>query len=202
VPVTRLLAAAFLATSLAACAAPRFEADVVRFHRNDVAQAGTVSLRHADPKVTQSLEFQQYAAILGERLARHGFRPASGGQADFIGEVGYVTSTRAPLRDGSSSPISVGLGVGGIGSHVGVSVGTSFGLGQKKENNGTRIHTLSLRLMTPDGKTVWEGRATTETDREEGGDFASLFPKLADALLSSFPGPSGKTTQYVEPSGR
>lgn len=200
--VTRFFAAAFVATSLAACASPRFEADVVRFHRNDLAPAATVSLRHADPQVTQSLEFQQYAAVIGERLARHGFRPATGGAADLIGEVGYVTSTRAALRDGSSSPVSVGVGVGGIGSNVGVSVGTAFGLGRKSEGNGTRVHTLSLRLMKPDGQTVWEGRATAETDREKGGDFAAMLPKLADALLANFPGPSGQTTRYVEPSGR
>jgi len=202
VSLTRIFAAAFVASSLAACSSPRFEADVVRFHQNDVARAATVSLRHADPQVTRSLEFQQYAAVIGERLARHGFRPAEGGTADLIGEVGYVTSTRAALRDGSSSPVSVGVGVGGVGSHVGVSVGTSFGLGRKSEGSGTRVHTLSLRLMKPDGQTVWEGRATAETSKEKGGDFASLLPGLADALLSDFPGPSGRTTRYVEPSGK
>lgn len=200
--LTRFLSAAFVASSLAACSSPRLEADVVRFHRNDVAAAGTVTLRHADPQVTQSLEFQQYAAVIGERLARHGFRPATGGEADLIGEVGYVTSTRSTLREGSSSPVSVGVGVGGVGSHVGVSVGTSFGLGRKSEGSGIRVHTLSLRLMKPDGQTVWEGRATAETAREKGGDFASLLPGLADALLSDFPGLSGQTTRYVEPSGR
>lgn len=201
--IVRILAAALLASSLNACASNRFEADVVRFHRNDVAEVATVSLRPADPNLAQTLEFQSYAEILGQRLASHGFRPAANGAADLIGEVGYVTATRSALRDGrSSSPVSVGVGVGGVGSNVGVSVGTAFGIGGGKSKGGTRVHTLSLRLMQPDGATVWEGRAVAEVSTDQKDDLPSVFPRLADALLSDFPGPSGTTTRYVEPSGR
>lgn len=200
-PFVRIIAAALLASSLGACASSRFEADVVRFHRNDVAEASTVSLRPADSGLAQTLEFQQYAEILGQRLAARGFRPASGGAADLIGEVSYTTTTRSALRD-NRSPVSVGVGVGGVGSNVGVSLGTAFGIGGNKSNGGTRVHTLALRLMKPGGETVWEGRAVAEASMDQGGSLPSLFPKLADALLSDFPGPSGKTTQYVEPSGR
>lgn len=200
-PFARIIAAALLASSLGACASSRFEADVVRFHRSDVAEASTVSLRPADPNLAQTLEFRQYAEILGQRLAQHGFRPADGGTPGLIGEVSYSTATRAALRD-NRSPVSVGVGVGGVGSHVGVSLGTAFGLGGNKSDGGTRVHTLALRLMKPGGETVWEGRAETEAGMDADGDLPSLFPKLADALLADFPGPSGKTTQYVEPSGR
>ena len=200
--LTRILAAALLATSLGACASSRFEADVVRFHRNDVAESATVSLRPADPSLAQTLEFQQYAEILGQRLSAHGFRPASGGTADLIGEVSYTTTTRSALRDRSSSPVSVGVGVGGVGSNVGLGVSTAFGLGGNKSNGGTRVHTLALRLTKPGGETVWEGRAEAEAGMDQGGDLPTLFPKLADALLSDFPGPSGQTTRFVEPSGR
>ena len=200
-PIARIIAAALLASSLGACASNRFEADVVRFHRNDVAETATVSLRPADPNLAQTLEFQQYAEILGQRLRSHGFRPAAGGTPDLVGEVSYTTTTRAALREGSS-PVSVGVGVGSFGSNVGVSLGTAFGLGGNKGDGGTRVHTLALRLMKPDGPTVWEGRAVAEANMNQKGDLPSVFPKLADALLSNFPGPSGKTTQYVEPSGR
>lgn len=200
-PIARILAAALLASSLGACASNRFEADVVRFHRNEVAEAATVSLRPADPNLAETLEFQQYADILGQRLARHGFHPASGGTPDLIGEVSYTTTARAALRD-NRSPVSVGVGVGGVGSNVGVSVGTAFGLGGNKSNGGTRIHTLSLRLMKPGGPTIWEGRAEAEVGANSRGDLPAVFPRLADALLSDFPGPSGKTTRYVEPTGR
>lgn len=200
-PIARIIAAALLATSLGACASSRFEADVVRFHRSDVAKASTVSLRPADPNLAQTLEFQSYADILGRQLARHGFRPVTDGTPNLIGEVSYTTVTRSALRD-KRSPVSVGVGVGGVGSHVGVSLGTAFGLGGNKNEGGTRIHTLALRLMTPGGETVWEGRAEAEAGMNQGGDLPSLFPKLADALLADFPGPSGKTTRYVEPSGR
>lgn len=200
--IPRILAAALLATSLGACSASRFEADVVRFHRNDVAERTTVSLRPADPNLAQTLEFRQYADILGQRLARHGFRPANGGAPGLIGEVSYTTTTRSALRDRSSSPVSVGIGVGGVGSHVGVGVGTSIGIGGSRSSGGTRVHTLALRLMKPGGETVWEGRAETEADMGAQGDLPAVFPRLADALLSDFPGPSGKTTRYVEPAGR
>lgn len=200
--IPRILAAALLATSLGACASSRFEADVVRFHRDTVAESTTVSLRPADPSLAQTLEFRQYADILGQRLARHGFQPANGGTPGLVGEVSYMTTTRSALRDRSSSPVSVGIGVGGVGSHVGVGLGTSIGIGGNKSNGGTRVHTLALRLMKPDGETVWEGRAEAEAGMNAGGDLPALFPKLADALLADFPGPSGKTTRYVEPSGR
>lgn len=203
-PLTRILAAALLASSLGACASSRFEADVVRFHRDDVAERTTVSLRPANPDLAQSLEFQSYAEILGQRLARLGFQPTSGDAPALIGEVSYTTVNRSVLRDHSSSPVSVGVGLGGGGGHLGGGIGLSFGLGGNKDKGGIRIHTLALRLMKPGGETVWEGRAETETRMSDNGnlDAQTVFPRLADALLADFPGPSGITTQYVEPSGR
>lgn len=195
----RLIAATLLAASLTACASQRFEADVVRFHKGYTAEAATVALRPADPALAQTLEFRQYADIISSRLARHGFRPAgTTGQADLTGEIAYNVTTREALRDGRS-PVSVGVGVGGVGSHVGVSLGTVFGLGGK-DKGGTRVYNLSLRLIRPGGETVWEGRTSAEVSVREGTDLASVLPVLTDALLSNFPGPSGQSTRYVAPT--
>lgn len=177
----------------------RFKADVVRFHGATVPSGQSVALEAADPEQAGSLEFSSYANRLGEGLGRLGFKPAATTDAapGLIGQIGYATTLRPVLRDGDDSPVHVGVGVGGGGGNVGVSVGTVFGLGKREPRGGARVHELRLVLKTPEGAAVWEGRATTETD--ERTPFAEVAPGLVDALLSDFPGPSGRTTRYKAP---
>jgi hypothetical protein len=178
-----------------------FRAEVVRFH-DGVAPAGqTIVVRPVDSTLTNSMEFASHAKRLSDGLAKVGFKPADAdATADLVAEMAYSSMTRAPLRDSNRSPVSVGVGVGGVGSHVGVSIGTVFGMGKKSAPAGMRVHMVDVRLKTADGKTLWEGRANTEIreDRPKSS-FADALPGLVDSLVADFPGPSGVTTVYKPP---
>lgn len=194
------VAAPFIALSLlAGCADTRFKADVVRFHSGYQPAAMSVALVPADPALADSLEFTAYANQIGARLGQFGFTPEPDpAKAALIGQISYNSATRRGLRE--ESPVKVGVGVGGVGSHVGVSLGTAFGIGEKTSND-VKVNSLSLRLVKPGGEAVWEGRASSENPAKTG-DFATVLPKLIDALFTDFPGPSGRTTRYTEPAGK
>lgn len=191
------------ASASPARAAPRFEADVVRFHSGTVPTGQTIQLKPMDASLAQSLEFTSYANQLGQKLEALGFKPAASGAGDLIGEVRYTQTVRAEPREAGRSPVSVGVGVGGGAGNVGVSVGTSFGLGTRRDPPGRRTTTLELRLKrASDGAPVWEGRAIH--DGRDGKDTAlsALMPRLIDAMLVDFPGPSGQTSRYRAPRNR
>jgi hypothetical protein len=56
--------------------------------------------------------------------------------------------------------------------------------------------TLSVRMATPAGQAVWEGRAAIETG-PDGRSGTVLAPALAGALFRDFPGPSGRTVRVA-----
>lgn len=186
---------------LPGCAARPFEASVARFHNAYAVSPGRVVIRPVDPALAQSLEFSTYANMVGRALEQLGYTPASEvTQAELIAEISYQSIARAaPQAD--RSPVSIGVGVGGVGSNVGVSVGGVFGLGGKDQASPTASqHMLSVRLVPAAGGTaVWEGRASADVT----GDNASLsnaMPDLVRALFDGFPGPAGQTTTYIAPT--
>jgi hypothetical protein len=180
--------------------AQQLQADVVRFHNGFTAQGQVIRLEPDDPGLAASLEYQSYAEALGARLAKLGFKPAGGenGAPQLVGVIAYksvVEASSAPAR----SPVSIGVGVGGGSRNVGVSLGTSFGLGTPATRD-VRVNSLSFTLKSAqDGQVVWEGRATNEQRDTPNAAPTQAIPQLMDALLSDFPGLSGKTTRYRAP---
>lgn len=192
-----LLGLAALGT-LAACADNRFAADVTRFHLNQPLSRGSVFVVPAEPDEAGSLRFQQFAGEIAAELREVGFTIAPSREAaELVAIVDYEQDTRAAIAE--RSPVSVGIGGGTFGGNVGVGVGTSFGLGGGGGDT-VNINYLAVKLMRKSDETiVWEGRA--ESAAREGTDNAALsaaIPKLADALFSEYPGPSGQTVTYKE----
>lgn len=181
---------------LAACTSNRFQADVTRFHMTPPTLRGSIYLEPLDRAAAGSLEFQDYASALGAELRETGFTvaPAREG-AEFVGIVTYGQTTREGV--GGGSPITIGIGGGTFGKNVGVGLGTSFGLGEKKSSQ-TAINMLALKISrASDNSVVWEGRAIAEAaGSSRYGPLSTAIPALADALLRDFPGTSGQTVTY------
>ena len=201
---------------LAGCA-QSFEADVARFHQLPVEQAETVKLVPADPDYRGSLEFEQYASLVRAEMAGYGFQPVSN-DPDLIAELGWTLSEP---RERVGSYGHGGHGFGGHGGHG--FGGHGFGHGGHGFGHGFGGHgvghgghgfghggfggyggvysrsiqdlTVSLKMLRPEGETVFEGRARTTLDAS--ADLPAVMPYMTEALFTGFPGISGRT-QTVE----
>lgn len=194
----RLVLAALLALPLAACATAVPPVEVTRFHINDPARSGTISVEEMPGNGDLSLEFRTYAAAISQEWQRVGFTPASdGARSDYVALVAFERSFRPGGVDRSGKPVSVGVG-GGIGgsggrgySGLGVGVGINLS-GKPKDIVTTQLH-VQLRRRS-DSTTIWEGRATTEARQgTPAGQPALAAQKLAAALIGGYPGESGRT---------
>ena len=135
------LGAALLA---GACATGRTSADVTRFHLNQPIARASVALQPADPARASGLEFASYAAAVAERLRAAGFTTVDNpSQAELIAIVDYGQTTREGLQ--RRSPVSIGIGGGTFGRHVGIGGGISLPVGKAKPNR-TAINMLALQL--------------------------------------------------------
>lgn len=184
------LSAALLAGS---CATSRTTADVTRFHLNQPIARSTVALQPADPARMPSLEFSTYAAAVADQLRAAGFTPVSDlAQAELVAVVDYGQTMREGLA--RSAPFSIGIGGGTFGRHVGVSGGVNVPVGKPRANR-IAVNMLVLQLKRrSDNSVIWEGRAIAEAPGSSANAaLATAVPKLASALLSDFPGPSGQT---------
>lgn len=189
------LSLAFLAL-MTACTSPKFEADVVRFHNLAPAtgfEGQSITVIPSDP-LQNGLEFASYADVIGRKLSTLGFQPASTqANADYVAVVDFYVQPRAALDDGGRSPVSVGVGVGGVGRHVGVSVGTVFGVGNSKPKEVySRYLSIALKNQAS-AETIYEGRVTSD-GRENSPSL--ILPIMVDALFADFPGPNGATTKF------
>ncbi|MFQ3666510.1 MAG: DUF4136 domain-containing protein [Sphingomonadaceae bacterium] len=191
----RLLLPALLLLLPAACATSRFEANVTRFHTAPPAAGQSVAIQPVRPEQANSLEFQAQASAVAAELQAIGFRIAPAASADLVATLGVdqAFGQAAPRR----SPITIGVGgatggsgMGGVG--VGGSVGIPVGGSGSRELLATEM-TLSLRRRS-DNEMVWEGRAAATVAGKAPGPEYRL---LARALLSEFPGESGKTVRWV-----
>ncbi|MBB4633322.1 DUF4136 domain-containing protein [Sphingosinicella soli] len=181
---------------LAACTTNRFEADVTRFHMTQPGLRGSIHLEPIDKAAAGTLEFQNYASAVNAELAEHGFSVAPGRDtAEYIGVLAYGQTMREGI--GGGSPVTIGIGGGTFGRNVGVGLGTSFGIGEKKSKE-TAINMLALKIERASDKSiVWEGRAVAEAgSTARYGPLPEAMPALADALLRDFPGTSGQTVTY------
>ncbi len=195
------LAAAAALLSLAGCATDRFGADVVRFHSGFAAQQGqSIVVQPVDAGLANSLEFGTYASQLAARLSSLGYKPVQSGPADMVAELAYGQQVRDTSIEGRRSPVSVGVGVGGGSGTFGLGGSVNFPIGQSRENRGMRDTMVSVRLKrSGEDKILWEGRATSESLNVDASALPNLMPSMLEALMSNFPGDSGKTVRYTPP---
>ncbi|HEX8446860.1 MAG TPA: DUF4136 domain-containing protein [Sphingomonas sp.] len=196
-PIGRLTALAALG-ALAACASPRPETRVTRFHLNQPIAPGEIAIEPRDPRMAGGLEFQSYAGAVGAELTRLGFRVAPGvARSELVAVVDLNRTTResGPER----SPVSIGLGAGGgtggwRGGGVGLGGGISFPVGKARSRYVTITEMKVLLKRRSDGTAIWEGTAQQAARSDApAADATAAARALSAALFQGFPGESGRT---------
>jgi hypothetical protein len=108
--------------------------------------------------------------------------------------VRFRQTTQAVAK---AAPFSIGLGLGGASYGRGGGIGLSTGV-QVPVGGGTSIVAVNELMLQirhrADQTVVWEGTAIAQS--ENVGATALIGPGMAKALLSEFPGASGKTVVY------
>lgn len=193
-----LASATLLVLARPACAKP---VEVTRFSTpQTLAQLGWQQAGRAVAVVPapdsgidpQSLVDQPWLDAVAREVAALGFGAATPGAADILAEVDVVHDRLA--QGGGRGPVSVGLGgaTGGRHSSLGLGLGFNFG-GGVRHLDGTRLRVI-LRDRAS-GQALWEGRAdNTEKSGSREASADLLAPRMAHALFTGFPGPSGQTT--------
>lgn len=218
--IRKLLTAAAPLALLAAtgCAAP-FRADVARFQQLPVPQGQTFVVQAAEPRQAEGLEFRTYAALVSQRLAQQGYRPAEGqGGAQLVVTLNYgVDNGREKIV---SRPDPFGYGGFGWGGYGGFGYGGFGRFGYRPYYlgwndpffygggfGGTQIdsytyYTSHLEMTiarTADGTRLFEGRAKA---RSADDNLTALVPNLVDAMFTNFPGRSGEEVRITIPPPR
>lgn len=164
---------------------------VTRFHLNQPIAPGQISVEPLLPADRTSPEFQTYANIVGQQLARAGFSEAPGLARSE--QVAVIQVDRAFFDGPPKSSFSFGIGGGSYGWRGGGGGGVSTTIpGKPTQIVATRLIVQIKRRS--DSSTVWEGRAeTTARFGTPGTQPADTVQHLAVALFQDFPGVSGRT---------
>ncbi len=196
--------------ALSACAS-NFRSDVSTFHELTAPGGERVVLTPMNPEKKDSLEYRQYADVLAQSLSGYGYKETGEDEPELIAGFDVtINDGREKLysRPGFGpypywnagywsygrywrSPFFGGGFRGGFGGFGGF--GGGFGNNDIVARTVYKA-TLTLELRKPDGTLVFEGRAETETRRN---DLPKVMPLLAEALFQDFPGNSGKTRRVV-----
>jgi len=180
------------ALTLAGCATTQ-PVEVTRFHLDRPLGRGTIDVQPLAAAGPASLEFKTYAAAVQGELLRAGYTAAApGATAQYLATVDFIRTSRGVIDEGP--PVTLGLGVGGFGRHVGGGAEGGIGIGKHRRKELIASQ-LSVRITDrATGSTVWEGRA--ELDGAVGlhqVDSGAAAARLAHALFQGFPGESGRT---------
>ncbi|MGN6278596.1 MAG: DUF4136 domain-containing protein [Sphingomonas sp.] len=188
----QVILAAMSAAALAGCATTR-PVEVTRFHLEQPIGRGTIDVEPLSGAGPASLEYKTYAAAVQGELLRVGYGAASpGNTAQYLATVNFMRASRGTVDMGP--PVTLGLGVGSFGRHVGGGVGGGIGIG-KHRHKELITSELSVRITDrASGSTIWEGRAQLDgAVGEKEASPAATAAKLAHALFKGFPGESGRT---------
>lgn len=171
--------------------------DVTRYHLGQPMERTSVAVEPMTSAATVSPEYQLYADAVATELSRLGYVSSNGvAPSGYIAGVSFTRSSRGSFRE--QSPVSIGLGGGGVSGGrrggVGLGGGASFGIGGKTREVIASELWVQLRRRS-DNTVVWEGRAVTEEiSGKPGSDPRDSATRLATALFKAFPGESGVTT--------
>jgi hypothetical protein len=195
----KLLMVIGTAAALAGCATgpSRFPVQSTRFHLSAMTDRGTIAVEPLPGGGPASIEYKTYAAAVESELLRLGYTSAAPGvQPAFLATVSFTRAPR-PLPP-RRSPISIGIGGGGVsggrGGGVGLGGGVNFPVGGSGGREGI-VTELSVRIRQgPDA--VWEGQAQSLTDAAAAdSDASAIATRLSRALFAGFPGESGRTIE-------
>jgi len=179
------------ALALAGCTTVQ-PVEVTRFHLDQPLGRGSIDVQPLAAAGPASLEFKTYAAAVQGELLRLGYTAAPGETAQYLATVNFMRTPRGVIDEGP--PVTLGLGVGGFGRHVGGGAGGGIGVGKHRRKELIASQ-LSVRITDrATGSTVWEGRAEMDgAVGERQADPAATAARLAHALFQGFPGESGRT---------
>jgi hypothetical protein len=211
--IVRVAAPVALLGMTAACA-PTFNAKVNRFQAMPAPQGQSFAIVAADPKRAGSLEFDQYARLVAQKLVAQGYQATETSSAALLVKIGYgVDDGKEKIRSVPSS----GFGYGGYGDpfyggyygrypgyyrhgRYGFSFGFNdpflFGAGYDELESYT-VYTSGLDLTIErkaDGKNVFEGKAQAMS---LNNNLTYLVPNLVEAMFTGFPGNSGETVKIT-----
>jgi hypothetical protein len=194
------IAAAASLLAVAGCTTG-YRANVARFQQLPPPSGETFVVEALDPKLQGGIEFGQYAAQIGQRLAAEGYQPASSRQnATLRVLVDYDVDTgRERVR---STGFGAGAGFGYWGPRRAYRYGFydpfAFGPGFNDVSSYT-LYTSELEMQierSADGTRLFEGRARA---RSRTDDLRYHVPNLIDAMFAGFPGRSGETIDITLP---
>lgn len=141
-------------------------------------QAGGATAEGAGAPPLSIADANLRSAIRAE-LVEKGYREVEA-NPDFV--VGVETSTR--LKEKTSPPVTVGIGTGWWGGHVGTSVGASVPVGGGDVKTVGEAHILIRAVDPKSNREVWFG--TTSGEVREGLDTSVVEEAVAD-MLDDFP---------------
>jgi len=126
-----------------------------------------------------SIADQNLRNAIRRQLVAKGYREVDR-EPDF--RIGVETATQ--LLEKTSPPVTVGIGTGWWGGHVGTSVGASVPVGSAGVKTVAEMR-ITIRAVDPKGsRELWSG--TTRGEVREGSD-GSVVEKAVAALLDDFP---------------
>jgi hypothetical protein len=214
------IAAPVALIALSACAPAGFNAQVNRFQTMPAPQGQTYVVKAADPKYANSLEFSQYAGLVGTKMAALGYQPATSASTaslivtmDFGVDQGKERTRVIPSDPFFNDPwyggyygrgyygrgsgyYGHGYGYGRGGYIYGFNDPFLFGAGYDEVQQYT-VYTSGLDLKIEsrgDGKRVFEGKAEAMS---LSNNLTYLVPNLVEAMFTGFPGNSGETVKIT-----
>ena len=189
---TWLILVALIAIPLAGCSSS-IVSDVTRFHNLPAPAAETIEVLSMDPNLQNSLEFGQYAQLVGQQLGTLGYQPPTGDTPSLLmARIGYGMRPIEGISDsGPRSSIGIGVGSGGRRSNVGVGVGISMPIGQSEPRQDYNRYLALEIIRRSDGVKLYEGQVMSKGQES----LAMIMPYLVTALFQEFPGESGSSNR-------
>ena len=208
-------AAPLALVALSACAATPFKAQVNRFQMMPAPQGQSYFVKADNPKLEGSLEFSQYAGLVGAKLSALGYQSATSPDgASLIVNFNYaVDNGKETIRSVPGGGFGYGSYFGGFGGlhyasgfpyyypyygRRGFIYGFNdpflFGSGFDQVESYT-VYTSNINMVInrkADGQRVFEGSAKA-VSRDD--NLTYLVPNLVEAIFTGFPGNSGETVK-------
>lgn len=190
-PIKNVLLIAALGM-LAACSTA-FRSDVATFHHLDTPAGERLMIVPMREDKKDSLEFQQYAAVLANHLRYVGYKATGEKDPDLI--VGFDVEINDGREKLTTFPSARDPFYWHGSWHWGRYWPTAFPY--DFDDHYDRViartvytATLVMEVRKPDGELLFEGRAETESRNKT---LPEIVPLLAEALFKSFPGETGVT---------
>jgi hypothetical protein len=217
--LVRIAAPLALLAATTACA-PTFNAKVNRFQSMPAPQGESFAIVTDNPKLAGSLEFDQYARLVSQKLSAQGYQPVDRAAASLLVKLDYgVDEGKEKLRSVPGSGYGAYAGYGRYGyfdpyyspyfgrnigyygrRHAGFAFGWHdpfmFGSGYDEVEQYT-VFTSGLDMKIErkgNGQRVFEGKAQALS---LNNNLTYLVPNLVEAMFTGFPGNSGETVKIT-----